>query len=717
MIAHALSIRQPALLSTGQPMLLDIPDCDYDEWKHDVGRKERARLREIFCAFKEMLAARSIKAGAASAALKRHHLGRGWSAKSLKNLFALYRDGGYKPGDTRKQGPRFAAGDWRALLHAYSGIESAAPEEFKRWLCEQWAQFRGRTDCIEATWRHVVYQIWLKGKPVPGYGTIDDWCQRTGRARPHPDFVRNEELPEGWSLRTFRRHLPKRRVVQQQVAHGYLAAHNAQPDQVLTDRSPLMPLQYVFIDDSRPDFRCSWFGPGSKGQIVYPLLVMGLDAACGVDLGAVTKPRALKDESEAGGAKRHGVTQDMALRVVLSTLGEFGLPPWQMVFVHENAAGCVPAEARHALVEMYGDRIGFESTGIFRQRMLEHGFSEQGGAPWDKAPIESFWRLLMTQLARLQGATGPRYDTAPGELAQLEDYTLNLMKQAGGMESVFKLFESPLLDWPEADAAIMSALRMLRFRIGHKLQGFDRVREWRRSPADRYHPWKEFLALPVDEQNAIGASGDKGAIISRIESPAERFCRKLQGVQMTPVDPDFLAFVQGPREPVRVINGKIVVKRVALGDDAMIFREEDHPLLAEEYERRQLEGVILNGGERILLAEEGRILGAVAQQGRVVRGTDAWRREMGRVAAARVADREHLRGYLLADTDAALADLRARNEAVLASPQLMAAAAAPAIQTTAKKQSAADKARNKRLADHLAAKAASQHQGAESFSQ
>lgn len=673
MIAHALSIRQPALLSTGAPMLLDVPDADLEEWKRDVEEEERARLRELWACFQEMLAARSLKAGSEAAAMRRKHLGWGWSAKALRSLFCAYRDGGYKPGDHRRLGARFAPGDWRILLRTYKGKDKGAlPPEFVTWLGGQWAEFKGRDDIVNATWRHVVYDVWLKGQPIPGYGTIEEWCRARGRARPHPRLVRQSELPAGWSEATFRRHLPKRETTRQLVAHGYLAAHSSQPDQVLTDRSPLRPMEYIFLDDSRPDFRCTWFGPGGRGELVYPLLVMGLDACSGVDLEAVTKPRALKDD----GSGRHGVTTDMALRVVCGVLRRFGLPPWPITFVHENAAACVPAEAKHILQGLYGDRIKFEATSIVKERLLAHGFGEQGGAPYDKAPIEAFWRILMTTLARLPGSTGPRYDTQPAELVQIEKYTLGLMEQAGGIEEIFKKFRSPLLDFAAADEAMMDALRMLRFRTQHKLQGFERVREFRASPAERYQPWDAFVALSVDRQNAIATNGDPHALIHRLECPAERFCRLLKGHMLTPVDDDLLLWIEGPRERARVRNGKITVERTELTDDAMIFRETGHPLLGEEHEGHTFDVVIARDGSRIVLAEEGRILGSVARQDRISRADrEAIQREMGRVRAARVADREHLRGYLLGDADEAVAELRAHNEMVQAA--LPAPAAAP----------------------------------------
>ncbi|MES2697278.1 MAG: hypothetical protein V4773_27685 [Verrucomicrobiota bacterium] len=706
MIAHP-PIRQQALLGNGQPMLLDIPDCDHEEWYRDVETEERVRIREFFAVFREMLAARNLKAGAASAALKRRHLGWGWSAKSFKQLFAVYRDGGYKPGDHRKVGASYPAGDWRVLQRTYKGKEPALPAEFVRWLNERWTEFKGRTDIVNAVWRHVVYDVWLVGKPVPTYGTVDDWCRRTGRARPHPAIVRLSELPAGWSEATFRRRLPKLRAVKEQMAHGYLAAHNAQPDQLLTDRSPLLPLQYIFLDDSRPDLRCTWFGPGSRGEMVYPLMVLGLDACSGVDLANCAKPRALKAadaETEGDRKARHGVTQDMALRVLVEILRKFGLPPWPITIVHENAAACIPPWAKRLLESLYGDRIRFEATGIFKEKMMAHGFRDEGGAPYDKAPIEAFFRLLMTQLARLPGSTGPRYDTAPGELKQIEKYTLGLMEKAGGLQEVFAKFQSPLLDFNEAHAAIEDALRILRFRCQHKLQGFDRIREWRRSPADSYRPWSQFLALPAEEQNAIAAAHPDN-LLSRMECPAERFCRLLQGVTLTPVDGDLLTYIAGPRAPMTIRDGKVMLERTALTDDLLVFREGDHPLLSGEFEGRTLEGVLAPDLSHVVLAHDGRVLGSVFRQGRVVRGTPEWRAEMGRIHAARVADREHLRGYYLADTDDALAQLRAHNEAKEAAVAALPAPAAAPTTTQQARQQRTRQVRRARIDSELAAAA------------
>jgi hypothetical protein len=686
------------LTTTGGPAALvvfDIPAADHDEWLNSVSAQERARIREVLAALAEIRRARNVKAGSEAAAMKRHHLGWGWSPKGLRNLYYAFLNGGHKPGDLRRLGPVYPAGDWRILLREYKGQAPALPQEFTRWLGEQLAEFKGRTDTVRALWRHVVQEIWLKGRPVPAYGTVDEWCRRAGRARPHPLLIRPGELPAGWSERTFRRALPRRRAVRQQLAHGYLAAHAHQADQVLTDRGPLMPLQYVFLDDSRPDLRCTYFA-GGRGELVYPLLVLGLDACSGVPVANVAKPRALKEDDSG----RHGVTQDMALLVVLETIRKYGVPPWGITFVHENAAACVPAEARAALREAFGDLIRFEATGVVKQKLAEHGFTEGGGAPYDKAPIEAFWRILMTQIARLPGSTGPRYDTAPAELKQIERYQLGLMERAGGLVEVFKRFQSPLLDFDEAHAAIEAALRILNFRTAHKLQGFERVREWRPTAAEGFQPWDRFLALPETEQNAISAT--PGNVIERLECPAERFCRLLLGVEMTPVDPDFLAWIEGPRFPATVRDGKITVRRTALGNDDLVFRETDHPLLDVEAEGRTYEAALTREADRIVLTDAGRILGGVELQGRVSRADKAvLHREQGRVAAARKADRTMLAEFYLADTNDALGEMRRRNEAVQAALPMPEA---PAPKVTAG-QSTAQKKRNRKLSDQLAAAA------------
>jgi len=668
-------------LADGRPMLLCIPDGETSEYLRDVSEEERSRIEAIWEAFRIMASARNLKAGAAAAAMLHQHDGRGWSAKTLLDLFRAYQSGGHKPGDFRKQGPKFRAGDWRILLRDYSGRKAVLPEEFVRFVVEQWAQFRGRSDCIRALWRHIVQELWLKGQPIPGYGTIDEWCKATGRARPHPLMVRPGELPEGWSESTFRRALPTRKSTKRQVAGGYLPAHTYQPDQVLTDRSELMPLQYVFLDDTRPDFRCLHFA-GGRGEFVYPLLVLGLDAATGVDVANVAKPRALKspDAEDALERKaRHGVTHDMALLVVLNVLRRFGLPPYPITFVHENAAACVPPEAKRILKDAFGDRIRFEATSTFKGRMMRYGFTEHGGAPYDKAPIEVFFRVLMTQMARTPMSTGPRYDTAPSENASTERYTLALLNKAGSIESIVKRLQLPALDFHQAHQAIEDALRLLRFRTNHKLQGFERVREWRKSQADEYRPIEELLHLPSEEQAQVSD------IIERLECPAERFVRLLQGVQFTAVDEDLLTYLAGERRKVTVRNGKISIMEQSLGNDQLIYREENNPLLDVEAEGRTYQGVLSADGSRIVLGDsDGRILGGIYQQGRVSRADkEALHREQGRVRAARAADRDAFAGYALGNTNEALMRLRQHNAQVLVSGALPegTSSASPAIAT------------------------------------
>lgn len=684
-----LAVRRP-LLVDGRAMDFAGPqpgDPDWQEWLDSTDAEERARVRELLQALREIAHARNAKAGARAAALKRHHFGWGWSERGLYKLWLAFRNGGHKPGDWRKLGPTYAPGDWRVLLRDYkAGTPAALPEQTKRWLGEQLAQFRGRRDVVNALWRHVVYEVWLQDKPVPGFGTCSEWCLATGRARPHPKLVRPGDLPEGFSVQTFRRALPKRQVTRKQLAHGYLAAHHAQPDQVLTDRSRLMPLMRVVLDDWRYDRRVLW-EQGSRAQVVYPLLVLGYDAACAVDLASCLKPRGVKApeaESEAERKVRHGVTQDMALTIVVEVLRRFGLPPWPITFVHENAAACIPAEAKRLLTDIYGDRIQFEATSVFRERMSAHGFTEAGGCPWSagKAALESFWRLLAVQSAHLPGATGARYIDNHAELAAMEQYALKLHERAKDLPEVLAALREPLVNFDRAYADIARVLELLRFRTDHALQGFERRKWWRLSPAQPWQPWEKFLTLSPAEQDAA-------EIINPLESPAERFTRLMAGVKLDPVDHDLLDFLVGEKFPARVRDGKITIDRTALSNVPLVFREDGHPLLEEEHEGRQFTCALTPGADRIVLTRDGRILGSVAQQGRVnAADRDALHREIGRVRSARVADRELLAGYYLADRDEALAALRAHNERVLSTPAL--ADAAPSRAKTKRLPDAAD---------------------------
>lgn len=638
---------------------------DHEEFMRLCDPTERARLRELGVCFAEIERAKNIEEGAAIAAGRRRHLDGGWSAKTLANLYRLWRNGGHKPGDWKKEGPAFPPRDFRGLMRAYKPSEEGLPEDFVLFCAQTFAAFRGRDDAVRAWHRHLVREIWLAGQPVPGYGTAAEWYAARGRVLPHGLLVRPGDLPKGWSEDNLRRHLPKRKAVRAQLAHGYLAAHTHQPDQVLGDRSQLRPFERIFLDDLRPDLRCLYLN-GSQGEIVYPLLVLGLDCASGVDVANCAKPRALKDPAAGSGA-RHGITRDMTLRVIVETLRRWGLPPYPITFVQENAAACVSSEDRALIEDAFGDRIQFEDTGVFRERMSTHGFVESGGCPWDKAPLESFFRVLQTQLAALRGSTGPRYDEKHGELAAIEEYSLAMVDAAKGVRELLAQLRTPLLRFDAAHDAIERALRLLRFRDKHALQGFERVVE-AQLPDGRWLPELQLAALPAEEQ-------EQAKIISRLEVPAERFVRLLQGVTFDPVDPDLLSWIEGPRFRVTVRAGKIEHKVAARDNVALTFREPGHTLLDDENEGRTFEAALAPDASRIVLGDEGRLVGSILRQDRVnIADRDAVRREMGRVRAARALDREQLAGYL-ANQDTADQGMREHNDTVLAAAQIETPAA------------------------------------------
>jgi hypothetical protein len=690
-------------LADGSPMILEVPACDAAEFLQ-INSEDRVRVSALWQAFALIGRARTVKTGAMAAAMMHRHDGRGWSAKTLMDLFRAYQNGGYKPGDFRKRGAKYSPGDWRILVRDYAGKNKTLPPEFTSWLTEQWAQFRGRSDCVRALWRHVVQEVWLKGNPVPGYGTVDDWSRTTGRARPHPLMARPGELPDGWSESTFRRALPKRKATRAQVAGGYLPAHTHQPDQVLTDRSQLMPLQYVIIDDHRVDRKCLHFCNG-RGEFVYPLIVGAVDACSAVDTAIVGKPRALKrSEQENADEKsvREGITQDMTLLVVVNTLRELGLPKgYPITFVHEKAAACFPAWAKRFLREAYGDRIQFMATEAFEARMMQHGFRETGGQPYSKALVEVLWRILETQLARQPLATGPRYDDTPSEVKEAESYTLKLLDKVGGLEQALAKLSLPALTFEQAYDGVVSALRLLRYRTNHKLQGFDRVREWRMSPADNYRPIEELGTLSPEEQLQVQD------IIERLECPAERFVRLARNVEFEAVDENLLTYISGTPRKVSVRDGKISLRSQEFGNDTLVFRESNNPLLDEEAEGCTYDAVLSPEGDRIVLSKDDRILGCVFRQERVNRADPrALRQEQLRVRQARIADREAFAQYALGDTNTAMERMRLQNAAVVAEARaLQGGMAAAAIESPRR----ANSKKEPNATDLLLARAARNH--------
>ncbi len=256
------------------------------------------------------------------------------------------QNGGYKPGDFRNAAPSTR----RAIGGSSCGTTQAKAVRYRPssppGSTEQWSQFRGRSDCVRALWRHVVQEVWLKGHPVPGFGTVEEWSKTTGRARPHPRWFAQANSPMGGASRPSAVRFPSARPRAPRCPEGIWRAHTHQPDQVLTDRSPLMPLQFVIMDDHRGDIKCLHFS-GGRGEFVYPLFVGAVDACSAVDTAIVGKPRALKraeQENDQEKSVREGVTQDMALLVVIQTLRTFGIPEgYPITFVHEKAAACAPS--------------------------------------------------------------------------------------------------------------------------------------------------------------------------------------------------------------------------------------------------------------------------------------------------------------------------------------------------------------------------------------
>ena len=101
-------------LASGPAMVPSIPSEDIEEWRN-LPEKERARVRLLLRCFAELHTADNLHATAQRLALRHHHLGWGWSVKSLLRLYWAWRDGGHKPGDFRKTGPIYLPGDWRFL--------------------------------------------------------------------------------------------------------------------------------------------------------------------------------------------------------------------------------------------------------------------------------------------------------------------------------------------------------------------------------------------------------------------------------------------------------------------------------------------------------------------------------------------------------------------------------------------------------------------------
>jgi len=285
---------------------------------------------------------------------------RGFSVGNLIKDFILWTEGGQKPDSQgRRSGTVFQARDWHIFVPAYNNGNPGAAlgnEAFIRHVRQLHAD-TCREDAIGNALQARLLDEWFEGREIPGFGNIRNWNARRGQPVPNDQIRRPCYYPSGWSPDNLRRMLPQSRAARALVQRGEHAAHDFWGDQLLRDRSKLMPFQLVTFDDVSFDIRVIMPFPGGKAQAVTPNAVFALDVATGLILAKGIVGNYTRDEDGDGGrAGTKRAIQQADVRFLLhSILERFGLPTdWRMHLLLENASSSLDATDQRVFERLTG---------------------------------------------------------------------------------------------------------------------------------------------------------------------------------------------------------------------------------------------------------------------------------------------------------------------------------------------------------------------------
>lgn len=498
-----------------------------------------------------------------------YHGRRGFSPSKLGADYQLWRKGGQKQdAQGRKSGPLYQAGDWRIFLPNYSNGNQAAAlrnADFVRYVQRLFAD-TCREDATGNALFERVLDHWFAGDDVPGYGNIRQFCAAQARPVPRGPLARSrpENYPTGWSPKNLTRMLPSK-TKRVYIQRGEHAAHSHWGDQLLRDRSRLMPFELITFDDVRFDLKVIQPIPGKAAQVVYPEALFALDVATGMILAkAVLGTYTRTEDGDGGTAGTRRAFQHADMRWLMSNLLEqYGLPQdWQMHVLLENASASMAGPDIDAFSRATG--IEFEKTGLIRQKLTSSGFVEQGGMPWQKGWIEALFRLVHTRTNHLPGTIGARYDLTNGRRPQEEKYTLNTLIEAHKQGIPIDQLQLPLLTIDQYHDLLDQYVHLLNWRTRHKLQGFDQVHELQYEPGKYIRHDDPLCAQLV----TVGSK-----FLSRMEAPAERFAKLMQGHRMQPVHPRNLIPLALEKRPVTVAAERVTITR--RGGDPLVFRDAE----------------------------------------------------------------------------------------------------------------------------------------------
>lgn len=560
-------IAKPAPLAVAMPERED--SIAFLEGLTTAGRMEIRRKVEAMGMMDDLISGGAARS-AAAVAVERHFSGyKGMSRSYLAAMHKIWSVGGQRPNvHGQPDGFVYSPHDWRIFLKRYTNgsRENAISNPlFTAFVRSLFAETNRIDASVNSVYNRLL-DMWYAGKPVPGYGTIFEWCSREHRPVPSGGIRRKSDRPAGWSPKNISRMLPRSRAVRALVQKGEHAAHSHWGDQLLRDRSQLRPFELIALDDVRFDIKVLLKLPNGTYQPVYPLAIFAIDVATGLILAKAVVGQYTRYRDMDGGplGTKRGIQQADTAFLLSCMLEQYGVPAdWPMHILAENAAASLSEADKQLFTSMLG--IQFETTGLVHRKLTASGFMEQGGMPWSKGWIEAFFRGMHTRINHLKGTTGNRYDNTHGSHDALVRHTMRLIETARSRNIPVSELALPLYQLDEFHAILDEYIARLNNRVAHRLQGFCKVVECELQPG-------EFLR--VDTPGAADIIPVGAEIRHRMESPTERFVRLMSGHTMRQVPRDYLFTLRMDRRVITVRNEQVSWIDTDISSDPLIFRDE-----------------------------------------------------------------------------------------------------------------------------------------------
>gem|GEM_PF-6120497 len=176
----------------------------------------------------------------------------------------------------------------------------------------------------------------------------------------------------------------------------------------------------------------------------------------------------------------------------------------------------------------------------------------------------------------MDGTIGARYQLTSGDLEDKVKYALRTVEAAQEKGVLLTDLQLPILTMDQFHELLDEYVLWLNWRIAHKLQGFERVFEIEVQPG---------VFMRHDDPRAAAIIRDVMPLHVRMEAPAERFSRLMQGHRMNKVHPRQLLPLALEKRPVTVRSGKVTIYRT--GQDNLIFHDVESVLVLETFDGRE----------------------------------------------------------------------------------------------------------------------------------